>query len=35
MADNKLMAFDTGPTNYLIDIVSKNYFDVDFDKMDV
>ena len=32
MADNKLMAFDTGPANYLIDIVSKNYFDVDFDK---
>ena len=31
-SDNKLIAFDTGPANYLIDEVSKKYFNKDFDK---
>ena len=31
-SDNKLMAFDTGPANYLIDEVSKKYFNKDYDK---
>ncbi len=28
----RLMAFDTGPANYLIDMISKKYFKQDYDK---
>ena len=31
-SDNKLMAFDTGPANYLINEVAKKYFKKDYDK---
>ena len=31
-SDNKLMAYDTGPANYLIDLISNKYFDVPYDK---
>ena len=31
-SNNKLMAFDTGPANYLINEVSKKYFKKDYDK---
>jgi len=29
---NRLFAYDTGPANYLIDLISKNYFGLDYDK---
>ena len=29
---NRLMAYDTGPANYLIDMISKTYFQKDYDK---
>ena len=29
---NKLIAFDTGPANYLIDLVSNKYFNVPYDR---
>ena len=32
LSNNKLMAFDTGPANYLINEVSKKYFKKDYDK---
>ncbi len=32
LSSNKVMAFDTGPANYLIDAVTKLYFKKDFDK---
>tara|TARA_B100000035_G_scaffold314782_1_gene332248 strand:- start:101 stop:1174 length:1074 start_codon:yes stop_codon:yes gene_type:complete len=32
LSNMRLMAFDTGPANYLIDLVSKAYFKKDFDK---
>jgi anhydro-N-acetylmuramic acid kinase len=31
-SNNKLMAFDTGPANYLINEVAKKYFKKDYDK---
>ena len=31
-SDNKLVAYDTGPANYLIDLISNKYFDVPYDK---
>ena len=31
-SSNKVMAFDTGPANYLIDTVTKLYFKKDFDR---
>jgi anhydro-N-acetylmuramic acid kinase len=31
-SDNKLMAYDTGPANYLIDLISNKYFNVPYDK---
>ena len=31
-SNNKLMAFDTGPANYLINEVAKKYFKMDYDK---
>ena len=32
LSNGRLMAFDTGPANYLIDLVSKLYFKRDFDQ---
>ena len=32
LSNGRLMAFDTGPANYLIDLVSKLYFKMDYDK---
>ena len=29
---NKLMAYDTGPANYLIDLISNKYFNVPYDR---
>ena len=29
---NKLMAYDTGPANYLIDLISKKYFNTPYDR---
>ena len=29
---NKLMAYDTGPANYLIDLISNRYFNVPYDR---
>jgi anhydro-N-acetylmuramic acid kinase len=29
---NRLSAYDTGPANYLIDLISKNYFGIEYDK---
>ena len=31
-SDNRINAFDTGPANYLIDLVSNKYFGIPFDK---
>ena len=31
-SDDKLMAFDTGPANYLIDMISRKYFKQPYDK---
>jgi anhydro-N-acetylmuramic acid kinase len=31
-SDNKIMAYDTGPANYLIDLISKKYFNIHYDK---
>jgi len=31
-SNNKINAFDTGPANYLIDLISKKYFGVPFDR---
>ena len=31
-SDNKLIAYDTGPANYLIDLISDKYFNVPYDR---
>ena len=31
-SQNKLVAYDTGPANYLIDLISRNYFGIEYDK---
>ena len=31
-SQNKLVAYDTGPANYLIDLISRNYSGVEYDK---
>jgi anhydro-N-acetylmuramic acid kinase len=31
-SQNRLVAYDTGPANYLIDLISKIYFGADYDK---
>ena len=31
-SDNKLIAYDTGPANYLIDLISNKYFKMPYDK---